>query len=482
LNSAAIIAGHATTQPDKVAIDGPGETITYAELDGIVRGIALGLMRNGVGAGDLVAICMRDSGRHVASLIATMRLGAVILPVDWRAAPAEMERMVARFAPRVFLTDDSTLPPLSVPTVDVADLAPTAEPVPPAVLDNAPMTFATTSGTTGEPKVFHITHEAHYARVMQFRDSGVILPTERLLAPVPLAYSAGRELALGLMIQGATFLMMPAMFQPQELIDAARRRNATAILVSPNVTRALLDFVKSGRERVLPSLRLYISATAKADPEERAQLLKLVAPAVADTYGTTGGGLVSVIRSSDADISRTSVGRPVPGIEVEVAREDGSLAATDEIGRIRLRGPGVVTRFLGAAPTGDEGIRDGWYYPGDIGSFDADGYLHLHDRSADLIKRGGILIHAQEIEQVLRTHPAIVDAAVVGAPSPSLGQTVAAFVVARGKPDANTLTAYCREHLAGYKVPAAFHFVAELPRNPNGKVVKAELLKRLAGA
>jgi acyl-CoA synthetase (AMP-forming)/AMP-acid ligase II len=476
LNIAEIIAGHARTQPHKVAIDAAGEQVTYAQLD--VRAAAIGalLRERGIGKGDLVAVRMRDTPLHLSTMVGVLRAGSILLPIDWRAAAAEVEAAAKRFAPRIILTDDDHLPPLGMPV-----LHPQTQPhtvgIDPEPLSNAAMTYAMTSGTTGEPKVFRLTHEASHARVMQFRDSGLILPQDRLLGPIPLGFAAGREMALGLLLQGATFLMLPPPHSPEEFLAAAQKRDATVVLVSPNVTRALLAHVGAATHRALPRLRLYINATAKADPEERARVAELIAPDVADMYGSTGAGLISIIHGSEQG-GRTSVGRPGPGISVEIVDDAHRPLPAGEIGRIRVRGPGVVTEFVGAAPGGEEGVHDGWYYPGDIGSFDADGFLHLHDRAADLIKRGGVMIHAQEIEHVLRDHPGVLDAAVVGIPSATLGQEVAAFVVPRGTaPEASALVTFCRQRLAGYKTPSRIVFLAALPRNANGKVQKAELAK-----
>ena len=477
MNIAGIIAGHAQTRADKVAIDTGNLTVTYAELDDLVRRIAVTLREAGVGSGDRVAVRMRETHEHVAALVSINRLGAIVVPIDWRAAAPELEKVIESIDPRLILTDADGLPPLTIRMVHIRDIAAVAGDVPPAPLDHAPFAYAMTSGTTGRPKMFSLSHEGYHHRVMAFRASGLILPEDRLLGPIPLAFAAGREMALGLMVQGATFLMMRPLFEPAEFVAAAVSRNATVALASPNTSRALLAFAGDGAERLMPNLRLYINATAKAEPEERSRLRQRVAVAVADMYGTTGAGLVSVVSDTDdrAGRARTSVGRPVPGITLEVVGDDHNPLPAGEIGRIRLQGPGVVTRFVHDEPFGDEGIRDGWYYPGDIGSIDVEGFLHLHDRAADLIKRGGVMIHAQEIEGVLRAHPAVADVAVVGLAHALLGQEVAAFVVAEAGMDARTLTVFCRERLAGYKVPTQFSFVNALPRNAIGKVVKVDL-------
>ena len=143
----------------------------------------------------------------------------------------------------------------------------------------------------------------------------------------------------------------------------------------------------------------------------------------------------------------------------------------------RVRGAAITTRVIGDDGPGDEGFRDGWYYPGDLGRIDKRGILHLHGRAADLIKRGGLMVHAQEVEQALRRHDSVADAAVVGFPSAALGQEVAAFIVPRGPVDARELIRHCRHELAPFKVPTRVEFVAALPRNPNGKVIKDLLLK-----
>lgn len=478
MNIGGLIAGHAASQPDKTAIEGRDGAITYLALDRTVGAIATHLAGSGIVAGDLVGVRMGDSPLHLAVLVAVIRLGAIILPIDWRAAAPEVETALSLFRPRLLISDRPEGSVVGIPLVLAAEAAqPMDSRAPIAELTNAPMAFSLTSGTTGRPKVFRLTHEAYHARVMQFRDSGLILPSDRVLGPVPLAYSAGREMALGLLLQGATFVMLPPISGAAEIVQAANDKSASVVLVSPNTTRALLEIAGAGDERLIPRLRLYINATAKADPEERQRVRERVAPAVADMYGTTGAGLISIVRDEPEGASRTSVGRPGPGITVEIVDEDLRPVATGVIGRIRVNGPGVITDASSDEPPGDEGAYRGWYYPGDIGSVDADGYLHLRDRTADLIKRGGVMIYAQEVEQALRGHPAVVDVAVVGVPSTITGQEVAAFIVARAPLDPHELRAFARQRLGGNKVPAYFRLIDELPRNANGKVLKAELVK-----
>jgi acyl-CoA synthetase (AMP-forming)/AMP-acid ligase II len=161
---------------------------------------------------------------------------------------------------------------------------------------------------------------------------------------------------------------------------------------------------------------------------------------------------------------------------VEIVDGDGNPLPTGEVGRVRVRSRSIVTQMLGEDDReSEEGFRDGWYYPGDIGKFGQRGILHLLGRSADLIKRGGLMVHAQEVEEVLRRIDGIRDAAVVGVVHPELGQQVVAFLETADEIDAKALTNACRTGLAGYKVPARFVRLETLPRNAAGKVVKSRL-------
>src|SRR5690606_37914483 len=217
-------------------------------------------------------------------------------------------------------------------------------------------------------------------------------------------------------------------------------------------------------------------------PEERAALRARVAPRVMDYYGTTGGGPVALISGDEDDTSPTAAGRLTAGIEVEMVDDTGAVVARHASGRIRMRGPSVTRSFAGeTTTTGDEAIRDGWYYPGDTGHFDDNGILHLTGRTAEMIKRGGLMIHAQEVEYVLSLHDNLVEAAVVGIPTGAHDEEVVAFVVARGPIADTSILRHCRQNLAGYKVPQRVVVVDALPRNTNGKVVKGDLRKLATG-
>jgi acyl-coenzyme A synthetase/AMP-(fatty) acid ligase len=249
-------------------------------------------------------------------------------------------------------------------------------------------------------------------------------------------------------------------------------------MVTPKTSRALLG-LPAGKDRLMPGLRAYVSTAGKLQPEERAALRARVAPRVIDYYGTTGGGPVALITGDEEDTSPTAAGRLATGIEVEVVDETGASVARGASGRIRMRGPGVTRSFFGEA-SGDEAIRDGWYYPGDTGHFGENDILHLTGRTAEMIKRGGLMIHAQEVEYVLSLHDIVVEAAVVGVPTEAHDEEVVAFVVARGAVDAPSILRHCRQNLAGYKVPQRVLAVDAMPRNTNGKVVKADLRKLAA--
>ena len=476
MNLASLIEFHARVRGAKSAIESGGKSISYRELDLSARRYAQGLRRRGVAPGDLVGLLMRDSVEHIIAALATMRVGAVILPMDWRWKPAEIERTIERFRPLVLVSD---LPPERVDrntmlhVLDLEHFEPDVLPC--AELHDAPLVYALSSGTTGEPKAMVLTHENMHARFVHCCSEFPLLRDDVFLMALPLAYGAARTFSLSVLCLGATMVQISPIFEPSELVRIVNDRAVTATFLPPNVTRALLALGRDGENRLMPNLRLYISGTAGLRPDERAMLRERVARHTVNFYASAASGPATIHRDADDSLVPASVGLPVLGIDLEVVERDGSRVEHGATGWVRMRGPSIAQRFAGDDPASDEGVRDGWYYPGDLGMIDENGYLHLRGRTADLINHGGVTIAAAEIEQVLMSHPAVREAAVVGVASPELGEEVVAYVVLSAAADPRELVLHCRRHLAPFKVPKRAIVLDQFPRNPNGKVIKAEL-------
>lgn len=463
-------------QPAKIAIETPKESFTYAALDETARRIATLLRGAGVEPGDVVGLRLHDTPIHIAAYFAVMRLGGTVLPLDWRGARQEFDRITAQFEPKAILADDKYAFDWSPVVLDIGpysaaelDVGPVGESPTGAVA------LTLTSGTTGQPKAMIATHDQTYARGMTRALEGMFLPDDRYMTTLPLAYHAGREHALSALIVGATLVMFPTMFSPNDLIDFVNARAITAFNLSPNMSRSLLGIAGVEGDLLMPNVRVMISTTGKLDPHERVLIRKRLVPRLIDYYGNSGAGPIAVMSRDEDATEPTAAGRVAIGVEVAIVDDDANPLPDGEVGSIRLRGRTITTDMAGAEEVRGEGLRDGWYYPGDLGKFDDRGILHLMGRNADLIKRGGLMIHAQEVERAIREHPDVVDVAVVGIASKDLGQEVVAFMEVRKPVDSKEITNHLRGKLAGYKMPSRYETVDALPRNPAGKVVKAKL-------
>lgn len=475
------LAALAQAQPDKTAIENARRRVSYGEFDLTVRRITGRLRAAGAGEGDVIGLRLHDTPEHVAALFAVLRIGAIVLPLDWRAPRADFDRVIGQFPPKAILDDEIPLPGWTNAALTMGS-ALEAEPddMQPALLSHAAMGYSLTSGTTGVPKAFVVTHEQLEARCAIRAYEGVYDNLDRFLVTLPLAYAAGREHSICVLLIGATLMMMPPLFGPGELVSFVNSSGVTAVSLSPNVSRALVSIKRDGH-LLMPGLRALVSTTGKLQPEDRAAIRSFVAPRLIDYYGSTGTGPIAAITHFADGVTDTAVGRPMHGVRIEVVDDDGNCLPSCGIGKVRVAGDAISTRSVGAVSVGGEGYHDGWYYPGDLGSFGPDGLLHLHGRTNELIKRGGLSVYAQEVEQALRRHDCVQDAAVVGLPSETLGEEVIAFVVVKSPVGQKDLIRHCRAELAAYKVPTRIEFIAELPRGPGGKVVKGQLLQYSLG-
>jgi acyl-coenzyme A synthetase/AMP-(fatty) acid ligase len=483
LNLGAIVAAHAESQPEKLAIDSAEERLTYRQLNERASRVAGRLTSAGVRPGDLVATQMIDSAMHVAALVAIARIGAIVLPIDWRSSALEVRRLVERFEAPWFFTDNERPVPARLSFIGLEGIE--GESISrdaPADLSDAPLVYALTSGTTGLSKGIVVTHEEMYERSVVFAEEGMIARDDRFLPAMPLAYAAGREFHWSLLICGATIVKTPSMFKAADLATIIQEKRVTSLLVAPNVSRQLLAMPRGAADHLFPGLRVYVSSTGKLTAEERAVIRARVSPNLIDFYGSTGSGPIAAITGPQDEPGPTSAGHVTSGLDVEIVDEAGQPLPGGEIGMIRLRGKRITKRFVGEVSSESEGIHDGWYYPGDLASIDESGLLHLHGRSADLIKRAGLMVHALEVERILMLHDSVAEAAVVGFASPDLGEEVGAFIVPRGPVQLRELTVHCIKHLAPYKVPARIETIDALPRNANGKVQKTVLRDLLQAA
>jgi len=473
----------ARTRPNHPAIIGGGRTITYSDLADLVRRIGGHLIDRGIGPGDIVGVCLRDTVAHLALLYGVVRAGAAILPMDVRWTAEERNRIAGFFGAKLVLTEPGERVAPDLNQAQVADdwwaAVGAADPDRDFPSDDAHgLVLSLSSGTTGTPKGPMHSHKQMHARFATQTITLGFVASDRFLSALPIYFGAGRSFVMGMLYHGTTVVMMGLPYEPPDLVETIVRENISVTLLVPTLLRRLVTIAPE-RGHLLPGPRLVFTTGAILHPDEREAVLRHVTPNLHNYYGSTEGGGLSVLLPTDSGDAARSVGRAVNNAEAQVVGEDHTPLPAGEVGRVRYRGAACATSFYNDPDATKESFRDGWFYPGDLGKFDTEGRLYLVGRAKDMIIRGGVNIYPAEIEQVLLQHPSVGDAAVVAWPSRDLGEEVAAFVVASEPGPEEALLQHCRGHLARYKVPRAIFLVDSLPRNGFGKVLKNELASRL---
>lgn len=432
---ARLLPDAAARTPGRPAIRALRGVTTYAELDTRAARAAGALQQRGVRAGDAVALVLANTVDAVAAFHGTLRLGAVVVPLNPLLSSREIEQRVAESGARLLPVEELDGPEVTA----VASAAPD---------DIAVVLY--TSGTIGRPKRIELTHgglrlsaEAT-AEALGLRDDDIVL------SPAPLAHVFGMTACMNAGIAAGASLALLERFEPRAALDAIEREGVTVFMGVPAMCVALLTAsAETGRA---PLLRLVHVGGAPLPPGTRRAFEARFGGTVLEGYGMTEvGGAVTIARAD----------RPVPPDSVGT-RLVGELRIADD-GEVLVRGPTL--------PRG----HSGWLATGDIGRLDADGNLFLVDRKKDVILRGGYTVYPSEVESALAEHPAVREAVVIGVPHPTLGEEVAALVVADGACEAEELQAFVRERVAAYKYPRLVELVTELPHGPSGKVLRREI-------
>jgi acyl-CoA synthetase (AMP-forming)/AMP-acid ligase II len=472
---------NAWSRPEHPAVIEGDAQLTYAQLSARIRSAQARLESLGIGQGQLVGVCLKDSTAHLVVIHALARAGMVMLPMDCRWSRSEQERLVSHFRPQAVVVEDEadTLDAARCIAVAVID-CPEAHPhgPEPALADDLPLLLSLSSGTTGRPKGPCITHGQMLRRFWTHWINLGLNSRARYVSATPLYFGGGRTFAMSVLFSGGTVILFPPPFDAAALCMAVERYEATSAFLVPTQLRRLLDLGPDAARR-LQRLDPLISSGAPLYPDEREAIRRNVCPNLYEYYASTEGGGITLSAPADQALFPDSVGRAVFAVEIQIVDENHDLVPPGTIGRLRYRGPGVASGYYEDDAASSEAFRDGWFYPGDLAEKNEAGYVFIRGRTKDVIIRGGVNIHAAEVEAVLCGHPAVAESAVVGRPSQVLGEEVAAFVVLKAAVEANALATWCRARLAPYKVPRDFIRVDALPKNSAGKVRKAELVARL---
>jgi malonyl-CoA/methylmalonyl-CoA synthetase len=461
--------------PDRPAIHDGRRWITNRELDERSRGVAGRLAGAGLRAGDRIVMSAATSGEVVVAHVAALRLGLVVVPVNGAYGEREIAHVVGDCAPSAAVVDDETrgaaivgAAPGPVVVVDPAVTLPEGpEPDLDACGPSDVALLCYTSGTTGTPKGAMLTHGNALASCEALSIAWRWTADDRLVLALPLFHVHGLGVGLhGTLLCGASAVLLPR-FGVDAVLDAAATHGATLFFGVPTMYARL---AASPRVAELARLRLCVSGSAPLPAALHEQLATDGGVRVLERYGMTET-IMNVSNPYDGERRAGTVGFPLPGVELRLAGDAGS-------GEIQLRGPNVFPGYWRReAATAEAFTPDGWFRSGDVGAFDPDGYLRIVGRSKELIISGGFNVYPREVEDVVMTHPAVVDVAVVGEASDEWGEVVVAVVVAAdGQPVTEAeLLEHAAAELAPYKRPRRVRFATELPRNALGKVLRHEL-------
>jgi long-chain acyl-CoA synthetase len=497
-----LLARHRKERPDKVAYWDAVRSVTYSQLASRTASIAAGLSGMGVREGDRIAIYLPNGVDWIEACFAGLRCGAVIVPISYDAAEAEIAYRLSDADCRTVITTparqeliNKLAAGLSGPVSlvfagagagdaglcldqlaqDNAGLA-----LDPADIDRSSFIIYT-SGTTGRAKGVLLSVRgmlwiaaACWAPICSLSDKDVVL------SPLPLFHSYGLNLSvLSVLAVGASEHILER-FSPQQVLELLQSGKYSIFPGVPTMFHYLLQRAQdSGVNRL--GTRLCISAGAIMPATLNRSFEERLGTTLLDGYGITETSTMVTMNWTSGARPMGACGLPVPGLATRIVdattREDVPIGAE---GELIVRGPNLMQGYHNKPAETAAALRKGWYHTGDLAKSDPNGFLTITGRIKELIIRGGQNIAPAEIEEVAILHPEVIDCAVVGVPHATLGEVPYLFVVAeQGQLDVESLLAHCRASLSSYKIPEATHIVSEIPRTGSGKIMRFKLVEAL---
>jgi len=502
-----VVMYHAAARPDREALVEYGargvRRMSWGELDATINRVAHALAARAVGGGDRVALMLPNGAEYLIAQQALARLGATAVQIGYRLKAAEIAYILENSRPRATIVHGDYLPAMRdarrqadqhgpIIAVDVAAagdagdaddwdraLAAGSPDRPPRVTrGDGGGVIVYTSGTTGKPKgATRAWRKTGFESVADMIAQVGMTAGDRHLVTCPLYHSAAPAFVAILMSLGATIVLQNH-FDAEQWLEIVERERVTCTLMVPTMMIRVCALPAATLAKYRTStLRWVMSGAAPLTTDAARRFMEQFGPIVWNFYGSTETGLVTLAGPHDHVARPGTIGTKLRGNEVRLLDDQGRDVPVGQVGELFARNTTMISGYHGNDQATRDAQRDGYFSVGDVARVDADGYYYLESRKHDMVISGGVNIYPREIEDHLSTHPAILEAAVVGVPDPEWGETLRAFVVLRAGQTASErdVIDYCRRDLADFKRPRTVTFLPELPRNPTGKILKREL-------
>ncbi|MED1943812.1 MULTISPECIES: fatty acid--CoA ligase family protein [Brevibacillus] len=475
-----------------------GETTTYAQFNHQVEHLAAGLARHGIGKGDAVALLMDNRPHFVSAYYAILRVGAVVVPMNPIYTAREISFILSNSKAKAAIALSALQPVLTPMKDQIKDLqlliytesieneitidqlvqegqeseAGYAEP---ERNEDDLAVILYTSGTTGQPKGAMLSHRNMASNADAMGILFELVPEDRMVAVLPMFHVFCMTVCMnGPIRTGAAIIIVPK-FHPADVLQTIREQKATCFAGVPTMYNYLLQLPTATKED-FSSIRIYCSGGASMPVELLHKFEAKYDAKVLEGYGLSEAAPATTFNPLHGTRKPGSVGVDIPLVKNKVVDPEGNEVARGEVGELVVQGPNVMLGYLGLPDDTAAALRNGWLYTGDMARMDEEGYVYIVDRKKDMILVDGYNVYPREVEEVLYQHPAIIEAAVIGIPDEVHGEAVKAFValkeIAVSQED---IMAFCRDKLAKYKVPRQVEFVAELPKNSTGKILRRSL-------
>ncbi|MBB6448095.1 fatty-acyl-CoA synthase [Geomicrobium halophilum] len=484
---------------------------TFKEWDDEINRLAETLRIHGIEKGDRVSTILFNTSEFAHAYFACAKLGAVFNPINFRLSEKEIEYIIRDAAPKIVLFEQAVEkgiqpvverhPNIKFWSIDhqpvyadyYYDQVKNTKVVRPKleeIHEDDVYAVMYTSGTTGKPKGVIHTHRDMVDQSLILMASQRLSSNDRGLSVAPMFHCAELHCAFLPRVHVGASNVILHHFEPHATLEILKKERITAFFAAPTMWNMMLQEDRSSF--TLPSLRLGLYGGAPMAPALVQKVKQQFNVDLIQAYGMTEmGPAITVLFEGEQMSKAGSAGKPLLNHEVRIARmqeegrtDPGHLADAGELGEIIVSGPSMMKEYFNNPEATREVLRNGWYFSGDIGYMDEEGFLYVNDRIKDMIISGGENIYSREVEDALFEHPEVLDAAVIGIPDEKWGEKVTAFIVKKSEGiTAGELEEFCLEsdRLANYKRPRQFKFVNDLPRNASGKLQKYLLRDQVKG-